>query len=161
MFDSFVEVEPLVWDEEELEFAQSLTETFSAGQKAAMLRGLNIPGLRNQFLHQSVFPLTGRHDTLPGSTDVSDVSWITPTTGVAACCQAIGTSGHSWQVTAASGMSIGHKGMLYAAKALALAGSKLVRNRELIEMARLELNEKTTEKKYKCVVPQDIAPHLD
>ena len=127
MYDSFVEVEPPVWDEKELEFAQSLTETFSAGQKAMILRSLNIPWLQDQFLHQFVFPLTGRHDTLPGSTDVSDVSWITPTTGVVTCCQAVGTSGHSWQVTAASGTSIGHKGMLYAAKALALAGSKLVR----------------------------------
>ncbi len=66
-----------------------------------------------------------------GSTDVGDVSWATPTAGVRVATWVPGTSSHSWQSAAASGMSIGFKGTQVAAKTLALAAVELFSNEQL------------------------------
>ena len=65
-------------------------------------------------------PLSKDTAATPGSTDLGDVRWVTPTAQFGTACSVLGSAGHSWQITAASGMSIGHKGMLQAAKILAL-----------------------------------------
>lgn len=73
-----------------------------------------------------------------GSTDVGDVSYATPTVGVRTATWAPGTSAHSWQAVAASGMSIGFKGTQVAAKAMTLAAIELYTNEALREAARAE-----------------------
>lgn len=74
-----------------------------------------------------------------GSTDVGDVSWVVPTAGMRAATWAPGTSAHSWQAVAAGGTSIGRKGMLVAAKTLALTAIDIFRNPEVTEKAKAEL----------------------
>lgn len=73
-----------------------------------------------------------------GSTDVGDVSYATPTVGVRTATWAPGTSAHSWQAVAASGMSIGFKGAQVAAKSMTLAAIELFTNEELREAAKAE-----------------------
>ncbi len=73
-----------------------------------------------------------------GSTDVGDVSFATPTVGLNTATWVPGTSAHSWQSSAASGMSIGFKGAQNAAKTLALAAIELYENEELRDAARAE-----------------------
>ncbi|MEQ9315487.1 MAG: amidohydrolase, partial [Henriciella sp.] len=70
-----------------------------------------------------------------GSTDVGDVSWAVPTVGLRTATWVPGTSAHSWQAVAASGMSIGHKGADLAAKTLTAAAIELYQNDDLIEAA--------------------------
>lgn len=77
-----------------------------------------------------------------GSTDVGDVSWAVPTAGFIAATWVPGTAAHSWQAVAAGGMGIGHKGMMLAAKVLALTARRLYKEPELIEQARREFNER-------------------
>ena len=77
-----------------------------------------------------------------GSTDVGDVSWAVPTVGLGTATYVPGTAGHSWQAVAAGGMSIGHKGMLLAARVLAMTATDLYSNPALIERARKELEER-------------------
>ncbi|MBD2757236.1 amidohydrolase [Spirosoma validum] len=72
------------------------------------------------------------------STDVGDVSWAVPTVGFVTATWVPGTGPHSWQAVAASGMSIGQKGMLVAAKTLALTALDLYKTPALIEKARKE-----------------------
>ena len=55
-----------------------------------------------------------------GSTDVGDVSYNVPVVSLAATTAPKGVPWHSWSVVASSGMSIGHKGMMHAAKALGM-----------------------------------------
>ena len=74
-----------------------------------------------------------------GSTDVGDVSWNVPTAGFRTATWVPGTPGHSWQAVAAGGMSIGHKGMMLAAKVLATTGVDLLRDPERLAEARSEL----------------------
>ncbi|MEQ8486211.1 MAG: amidohydrolase [Pseudomonadales bacterium] len=62
-----------------------------------------------------------------GSTDVGDVSWTVPTVGFGTATWVPGTPAHSWQAVAAGGMSIGHRGMLLAARLLAMTTADLLR----------------------------------
>ncbi len=75
-----------------------------------------------------------------GSTDVGDVSWMVPTAGFTTATWVPGTPAHSWQATAAGGMSIGHKGMVMAARVLALTGARLYAEPSLIASAKAEFN---------------------
>ncbi len=79
----------------------------------------------------------GRSDAA-GSTDVGDVSWVVPNAGFGAAAWVPGTSAHSWQAVAAGGMSIGHKGMIVAAKTLAMSVYDLFTTPELITDAHAE-----------------------
>ena len=73
-----------------------------------------------------------------GSTDVGDVSWVVPTAGLNTATWVPGTAAHSWQAVAAGGTSIGHKGMMVAAKTLALTAIDLMSDQTLISAAREE-----------------------
>lgn len=77
-----------------------------------------------------------------GSTDVGDISWVRPTTGMRAATWVPGTSAHSWQAVAAGGMSIGHKGMMVAAKTLSLTAQELFLQPEILKKADEELLER-------------------
>jgi aminobenzoyl-glutamate utilization protein B len=71
-----------------------------------------------------------------GSTDVGDVSFAVPTAGLRAATWVPGTPAHSWQAVAAGGTSIGNKGMIIAAKTLALTGMQLIDNPMIIKAAQ-------------------------
>ena len=70
-----------------------------------------------------------------GSTNVADVSLVVPTAGLRAATWVPGTASHSWQAIAAGGMSIGNKGMLVAAKTLAMTAVDLFTNPDLVAAA--------------------------
>ena len=73
-----------------------------------------------------------------GSTDVADVSWVVPTVGLETATWVPGTAGHSWQAIAAGGTPIGEKGMIVAAKAMAMTTVDLLTNAELLDAAKAE-----------------------
>jgi aminobenzoyl-glutamate utilization protein B len=80
--------------------------------------------------------------TSGGSTDVGDVSWAVPTIGLQTATWVPGTSAHSWQSAATSGMGIGQKGMIVAAKTLACTALDLYKDQTIIEKAKAEWLEK-------------------
>lgn len=91
-------------------------------------------GIRQSF-EKPDLPLGSQSEVQPydvtlgyGSTDVGDVSYATPTVGLRAATWVPGTSSHSWQSAAASGMTIGFKGAQVAAKAMTLAAIELYTN---------------------------------
>jgi aminobenzoyl-glutamate utilization protein B len=77
-----------------------------------------------------------------GSTDVADVSWVVPTAGLTTATWVPGTAAHSWQAIAAGGTRIGEKGMVVAAKTLALTVVDLLTNAELREAVWREHRER-------------------
>ncbi len=96
-----------------------------------------------------------------GSTDVGDVSWVVPTAGLVTATWVPGTTAHTWQAVAAGGMSIGHKGMLLAAKVLAESAIDLIQDPETIHQAKSELSRRTGEDfEYKALLG-DREPPLD
>lgn len=88
-----------------------------------------------------------------GSTDVGDVSYATPTVGLQTATWVPGTSAHSWQSSAASGMSIGFKGTQVAAKTLTLAAIELYTNPKLRAEAKAEFDKaRGPDYKYKSLL---------
>lgn len=126
---------------EETAFAKKISSTFDRKvsiEEAATVKELQLrPGSA----------------TSGGSTDVGDVSWAVPTVGLSTSTWVPGSSAHSWQSTAASGMSIGQKGMLVAAKTLALTALDLYKTPALIEEARAEwLRKRGADFKYEALL---------
>ncbi|MCG8373756.1 MAG: amidohydrolase [Balneolales bacterium] len=93
-----------------------------------------------------------------GSTDVGDVSFITPTIRLRATTAPAGTPWHSWAVVATSGMSIGHKGLVYASKALAMTMVDLFENPELRDEVRAEFAQRKGDYVYEGMIPPGPPP---
>ena len=74
------------------------------------------------------------------SADTGDVSWNTPTGAVTTATWVPGTPAHSWQAVAAGGTDIGFKGMMVAAKTMALTAMDLFKNPKLLEQVKAEFN---------------------
>ena len=83
-----------------------------------------------------------------GSTDVGDVSYNVPVVSLAATTAPKGVPWHSWSVVASSGMSIGHKGMLHAAKALGMSMIDIYKDKKLREEIKKEFNERIGDYNY-------------
>ena len=136
------------WTADEMTFAAKLQKT---------LPGRNLPPLasakeirRYQFNAQKY-----------SSTDSGDVSWVTPLATLNTVTWVPGTSAHTWQATAAGGMSIGLKGMVVAAKTLALAVAQLFSDPDQITAANAEFNKsRGADFVYKTLIG-DRPPPLD
>lgn len=92
-------------------------------------------------LCQELSPYQGVSGSRAVSTDVGNVSHIVPTVQLYTTCCALGTPGHSWQMVSQAGGGIGERGMLTAAKVLALTGVALLKQPELLKQAYEELND--------------------
>ena len=108
-----------------------------------------------------VKPYSDQSDEAFGSTDVGDISWLVPTAGISSATWVPGTAAHSWQAVAAGGMSIGHKGMMVAAKTMALTIMDCLVNPEMLKNAKLELLKRRGDSfKYEALLG-DRNPPLD
>jgi aminobenzoyl-glutamate utilization protein B len=153
----------------EKKFAEEISKTFPEG--GSILSGYEkLLGdetakieaeLKGLFLHEDIFPSIKKDIALPGSTDVGDVSWVTPTGQFSTACYALGTPGHSWQLVAQGGMSIGHTGMVYAAKILALSALEFMGNSELLQKAKDEFQERRKDNPFISPIPDGVTPPLD
>jgi aminobenzoyl-glutamate utilization protein B len=120
---------------EEAAFAKTLQEALPA----------NSPAITQA---ATIQPLTISERGSGGSTDVADVSWAV-------------ASAHSWQAIAAGGTSIGNKGMIVAAKTLAMTAVDLFTNPELVESAKTEHQGRIPEGWEYEPLLGDRAPPLD
>lgn len=93
-----------------------------------------------------------------GSTDVGDVSYVVPTVRLKATTAPKGTPWHSWAVVACSGMSIGHKGMAYASKAMAMTMIDFYEDEKLRKDIKAEFKERKGDYVYKGMVPDGPPP---
>ena len=93
-----------------------------------------------------------------GSTDVGDVSWNCPTAQAYVATWAAGTPGHSWQVVSQGKSGLAHKGLIYAAKAMAGAAVDLIEDPEIIKEAWAEMEETLEGDTYHCPIPDGCRP---
>jgi aminobenzoyl-glutamate utilization protein B len=116
-------------------------------------------GVEEQGLNGAIQPLEEpKPDPPGGSTDVADVSWIVPTLHLSVTTAAEGAPWHAWPVVACGGMSIGHKGMLQAAKVLVATMVDLFEDAKTREAIQAEFKEKTKGKIYKAYIPDGPPP---
>jgi aminobenzoyl-glutamate utilization protein B len=100
----------------------------------------------------TVKPLKEVNDAGSGSTDVGDVSYAVPTVGMTSATWVTGTPAHSWQATACGGTDIGAKGMMVAAKTMALTAIDLFTTPALIQRAKEEFRERKGDYQYKALL---------
>ena len=129
---------------EESEFASKLQKT---------LDRIDLPALD---LAAAIQPPNSR--LLSASSDVGDVSWNVPTGHLLAATFVPGLALHTWQSTACAGSSIGRKGMLVAAKTLALTASDLFHDPAAVARARAVFDQKMKGKRYETLIPADRKP---
>jgi aminobenzoyl-glutamate utilization protein B len=138
------------YSSEELHFAEVLQKSLPPG------------GAGDPASTASIQPLRPFDPNEPAaSTDVGDVSWNVPTIGFIAATFVPGVVAHTWQSAACAGMSIGQKGMLVAAKALAVTGADLFSNPQLIQDAKKDFARQMAGKTYKSEIPSNQKPPLD
>ncbi|WP_054686281.1 amidohydrolase [Microbacterium sp. No. 7] len=93
-----------------------------------------------------------------GSTDVGDVSWVTPTAQVMVQAWASGTPMHSWQAVAQGKLPAAHASLLHAARIVAASAVDLLESSDLVDAARAELSERTSEAPYVSPIPEGTVP---
>ncbi len=135
---------PITYTEQEQEFARAI-------QRAT---GIEAKGMNGR-----IQPLTDpKPDPPGGSTDVADVSWVVPTLHLSVATAPEDAPWHAWPVVACGGMSIGHKGMMHAAKALAATMVDLFEDAKTREAIQAEFKEKTKGHVYKPYIPDGPPP---
>jgi aminobenzoyl-glutamate utilization protein B len=137
---------------EETEFAKKIQATLIGKSRTVPLEESTA----------TIQPFTISKDSGGGaSSDVSDVSWTVPTAGISTATFIPGSGGHSWQNVAAAGSSIGEKGMIMAAKAIALSAYDLFKNPAILKESKQELlKQRGTGFKYEALLG-DRKPALD
>jgi aminobenzoyl-glutamate utilization protein B len=135
---------PINYTPEEIEFGKQIQK--AAGLEQVGFRG-GIPPLEKT-----------KEDPEGGSTDVGDISWNVPEITLLATTAPYKTPWHSWMVVACGGMSIGHKGMLFASKALAMTMVDLFESEELRQKMRKEFEEKKGKEIWKPMLPDGPPP---
>jgi aminobenzoyl-glutamate utilization protein B len=124
---------------EEVEFAKKIQSSFT----------YTAPAISSA---DSIKPLKIDMDAGGGSTDVGDVSYALPTVGMRAATWAPGTPAHSWQAVACGGTELGTKGMLVAAKTMALTAIDLFTKPALIEQSKVEFLKMKGDYKYEALL---------
>ena len=153
-----------VYSEDEIIFAKQLKATFLPAplpgqvtadnpkvKKFVMEKTNNGTAPMNDF----VMPYVPSSAYSPGSTDVGDVSWLTPTAQINTAPWPSGMPGHSWQAVSCAKTGIAHKGLLLASKVLAGACADLMTNPSLLAQAREEFDI-TAADGYDCPLGKDV-----
>lgn len=166
LYRNFQSVSLPEYTQEEWRFAEALKATYLSGK---------LPGQRTEedfslqqlvaektergtkALNDFLFPYAPSLHQSPGSSDVGDVSWLTPTAQFTAVTWTSGSPGHSWQNVSIGRTSIAHKGMLLAAKVLAAAAADLLTQPELLDKAKAEFALATAQG-YECPLEADTKP---
>ncbi|MEO5888671.1 MAG: amidohydrolase [Ferruginibacter sp.] len=137
-------VGPITYTKAELAFADSIMTAYGSEQK-----GIN----------GNIKPLeVTKEDPVGGSTDVGDVSYIVPEISLLTTTAPFESPWHSWVVVACGGMSIGHKGMLFSAKALGTTMVDLFENEQLRNDIKKEFLKRKGKEVWKAMLPDGLPP---
>jgi len=135
---------PLEYTEEEIAFGKKIQE---------------ITGKPQVGMDSKIYPFEEtRENPGGGSTDVGDVSWNVPNINLGVTVAPKDTPWHSWAVVACGGMSIGHKGMVMASKAMSMTMFDLFDDAKLVEEVKTEFKERKGDDVYKAMIPDGPPP---
>lgn len=142
LHENLLALGPIAYGEDELAFARTLQRNSGVPEKGMDATPRALEGQ----------PQEG------GSTDVGDVSWVTPTLHVTVACAPLGVPWHAWPVVASARHSIGHKGLEHAAKVLALTAVDLFTDATTRTAIRAEFEQKRGTQKYVPYIPAGPPP---
>jgi len=137
---------PIKYTPEEIDFSDRIMKEYGNGLEAKGIKG-------------DITPLeVTKPDPEGGSTDVGDVSYIVPEISLLTTTAPYKAPWHSWVVVACGGMSIGHKGMLFASKALGMTMVDLFENEQLRQNIRREFEQRKGNQVWKALLPDGPPP---
>lgn len=167
LHDNFLAVGAPEYDGEDQAYAAALKATYPLADRAPGIGARFDAGIEKQVrqftenmtkaLNDFVLPLYSGTGFTPGSTDVGDVSWQTPTSQIEAVTWPADIPNHSWQAVACGKSGFAHKGMLTAGKVLAGTAIDLIAQPALLAAARAEFEEKSASG-YVCPIEPGAAP---
>lgn len=163
MGETLSELGGVGYTDEDREFAAELQQTIDPDVMDERLSRVPAAGreeMRSHSLYTEPMECTDAEEIMMGSTDVADVSWITPTAQFRVASWPVGTTPHTWQAVSASG-DFGTKSAVYAAKALAGTAFDLLDDEALLETATAEFEEQTAHTAYESPIPDGIEPPFD
>ncbi len=134
---------PPPFDEADRKYAAEIQATLSAEDIASSYARIAMPVKKDTPLCNFVVPYGTKGAPMIGSTDVGDVSWVVPTVQARCATVAIGTPGHSWQITAQGKSGHAKKGMVNAAKVMAGCAVEALTDASLIASAKADLKART------------------
>lgn len=144
------------FDDEDRRFSEELRKSNleASARSAAALHMKD-----GELLYEGVRPIIPSNSS--GSFDMGDVCHIVPTIMFSTTCRPVGTPNHHWQNTACSGAGIGEKGMINAAKVMALFGLRVMTDPTICEKAKKEFDESMSGREYKCPIPDGTLPPVE
>lgn len=164
--DSMEEFGAPKFTEEDYKQARTFFNTLSEGEQKQVEKDLikNYGKERAEHLIENplstdIAPLQLVSMAMPGSTDVGDVSYVTPTAQLLMATTALGTSPHTWQMTAQGNTDTALKGVHAAAGAMAMASIKVLENPVIAQEAKEALHLETGGE-YICPIPKDVQPKI-
>jgi len=160
---------PITFTQDEIDFAQKINDAFPGTNSDYVDDAIEyykppaeivavLDEYRDQPLWGGNLPALDEAIIATGSTDVGDLSQIVPVSMLGTTCFPSGCPGHSWGNVAASGMSIGHKGMIHAAKIMAVTAVELCSTPNHLVRIRQEFEQKTGGKLYVPPIAEDVEP---
>jgi aminobenzoyl-glutamate utilization protein B len=168
MHKNMSELGDLEYTPEERDYARRYASALPGGtaEKVAELIKRGFPGIdrkkaeamASEPILGALFPYTMSDEPMKGSTDVGDASLIAPTAQALVTCYPSGTASHSWQWVASGKSSIAHKGLIYAAKTIAMTALDAIDDAEILERAKREHQERLNGEKYRCAIPESVTP---
>lgn len=145
------------FSDEERAYAAQINAHFTDANVKTLVDRYGVdPQAAKQPLIGDVLPSRDKGVVSPGSTDMGDMSWYAPCSMLQTATWASRAAAHSWGVVATGRTSIGHKGMMYAAKVMALSAAELVLSPQTLAAAQAEFNAVVEETPYKCPIPDDV-----
>jgi aminobenzoyl-glutamate utilization protein B len=161
MHDNLMRLGPPPFDETDRAFAAKIQATLNDEDIESAFRRVGLPMQKGLTLCDQIVPLDAKSAPMMGSTDVGDVSWKVPTVQARGATYAIGTPGHSWQLTAQGKMPAAHKGMVHVAKVMAGTTIDVIRDETLVARAKGDHQARLAETPYVCPIPPDVEPPIE
>jgi aminobenzoyl-glutamate utilization protein B len=160
MHECYERLGPVPFDDMDRAFAKKIQATLTDDDVNAAFRRVGVKR-NDRPLCDEIVSLRSKRAPEIGSTDVGDVSWVVPTVQAHCSTYAIGTPGHSWQLTAQGKTPAAKKGMVHVAKVMAATAVDALVDKTLIPRAKADLAARTAEEPYECPIPPDTKPPLD
>jgi aminobenzoyl-glutamate utilization protein B len=158
MHDNLERIGPPPFDDADRVAAAKFQATLSDEDIEAAYRRVGLPMQPGVSLCEQIVPLDAKSAPMMGSTDVGDVSWVVPTVQARGATYAIGTPGHSWQLTAQGKMPAAHKGMVHVAKVMAGTAVDVIQDEVLLARAKADHQARIGRNPYVCPLPDDLEP---
>src|SRR6201996_5573277 len=160
MQDNLDRIGPPPFDEADRAAAREFQATLTDEDIEAAYRRAGIAVQPNTPLCNLIIPLDAKPNGGIGSTDVGDVSWVVPTVQARGATYAIGTPGHSWQLTAQGKMPAAHKGLVHVAKVMAGTALDVIQDEVLLARAKADHQARVSRNSYVCPLPADLEPPI-